>query len=174
MPRWRSRSISFFLDGGAFVELFFAVADGEFELGAAFFEVDGEGDEGGAFFLGGVFEALDFAFVDEELAGAEGFVVVDGGGLFVVVDVEVVEPELAVFDAGEGVVHLGEAAAEGFDLGAFEGDAALELGVDVVIVEGAAVFDARGEVGWFAGHPSTMIRGQACNAKTASIQSAAA
>jgi hypothetical protein len=49
------------------------------------------------------------------------------------------KPELAVLDPGVGVLQRRLAKSEGLDLGAFEGDAALEDFENVVVVPSAAV-----------------------------------
>ena len=137
-------SLFLFADGGAFVVALFAAGDAEFELGAAVLEIDGQGNQRGAALFALGFEAAEFAFVDEELSLAER--VVGDGGFFVGVDVAAVEDQFAAFDAGEGFGELAASQAEGFDLAAEQGQAAFDLGGDEIIVQGAAVGDARGEV----------------------------
>jgi len=132
----------FFPDGVALVVLLFAAGDADLDLDAAVFEVHRERDEGGALDRGGLLELFDFAAVGEEAAFAQGVVVELGGG-GVGVDVGAVEDELAVLDAGEGFLELAFSVAEAFDFAAEQRDAALELGLDVVFMEGAAVGDAR-------------------------------
>jgi len=131
--------------------LLFAAAYADLDLDAAVFEIEGEGDEGGALGLEGLFEFSDFALVGEESALAKRIVVELGGGC-VGVDVAAVEDELPFFDAGVGFLELSFAGAEAFDLAAHERDAAFELGLDEEFVERAAVGDARGHVGLGFGH----------------------
>src|SRR5687767_11555890 len=59
----------------------------------------------------------------------------------VFVDVGVVEEDLAVFDAGEGVGDLGFAGAQGFDFGAVQNDASFERVEDMVIAAGFGIGD---------------------------------
>ena len=54
--------------------------------------------------------------------------------------------QFAAFDAGEGFGQLAASQAEGFDLAAEQDQAAFDLGGDEIIVQGAAVGDARGEI----------------------------
>ncbi len=89
--------------------------------------------------------------MDEEFFFAEGFVA--DGGFFVGIDVAAMEDQLAVFDSGVGFGELASTPPEGFDLAAEEDDAAFDLVGDEILVERAAVGDARGEVvGGAVGH----------------------
>src|SRR5689334_22524063 len=86
-------AVLFFLaDGVALVVLLFAAGDADLDLDAAVLEVEGEGDEGEAPGLEGLFELADLALVGEEAARAEGFVIELGGG-GVGIDVAAVEHE---------------------------------------------------------------------------------
>ena len=105
-------------DGGAFVvlALAFGQGQGDFDLVAA--KIDAQGDEGVALFVNLAVEALDLVLVQEEFADAKGVVVaVVGKGVFA--DVHLVDEDLAVFDAGVGVLDVHAAKAHGLDLGAF-------------------------------------------------------
>jgi hypothetical protein len=85
----------FAFEGFAFVELGFAFADGEFDLGAAAgVEVDAQGHEGGAFGLELAGEAVDLFFVQEQAARAER-VHIESVAELVGGDVGVVQPALA-------------------------------------------------------------------------------
>ena len=135
----------FFLDRLAFVVLLFAAGEAEFEFGAAVFPINGEGDEGGAFVFGFVFDADEFAFVDEEFLFPQGFVA--DVGFFVGVDVALVQDEFAALNSRVAFGELGFAVAEAFDFAAEEDHAAFDLVGDEILMERAAVLNARGEIG---------------------------
>lgn len=141
-----------FADGVALVVLLFAFGDAEFDFGATVFEVNGEGDEGDAALFAFDFQLVNLAAVGEELTITARLVVVDDGGFGIGIDVTIVEDELTAGDGGVGFLELGFAVAEGFDFGAEEGDAALELVGDEIIVEGPAVVDPRREIVRSLGH----------------------
>src|SRR5581483_3793350 len=63
-----------FLDRFAFVVVLFAAGDADFDLGAAVFEVDGQGDERGAALLGGGFEFVDLPFMREKFSRSQRLV----------------------------------------------------------------------------------------------------
>jgi hypothetical protein len=119
--------------------LAFAKAEEDFEalLGV---EIALEGNEGFAGRGDFLVEASDFFLVDEEASEAFGFVVL-AVAFFVGGDVELVDPHLAIFDAGKGFVEAGLAGAEGFDFGALELDAGFEGFEDGVVAAGLAVVD---------------------------------
>ena len=127
-----------FLDVVAFVEFDFSFADAEGDFDFPVFPVEGEGKEGVAFDGGEAEEFADLGFVEEEFAGRFGLVAEDVG-LGVFVDVGVVEPDFVFFDAGEGVLNLGFASAEGFDFGTAEDDPGFEGVEDVVVAPGFVV-----------------------------------
>jgi len=56
-------------------------------------------------------------------------------------DVHVVQPEFAFFTAAEGVVDLGLAGADGFDLGPPQGDASFEFFVYEIVTQRLGVAD---------------------------------
>ena len=76
--------------------------------------------------LGFADELANFFLVNQELAGAQGGMI---GVIAMVVgaDVAVEEPEFAVFDQAVGVLKIGLARADGFDLGSGERDSGLEF-----------------------------------------------
>ena len=86
-------------DGAALVPLAASAGEAELDLGVASLEVELEGHDGEAALGGVAGEAVDFASVEEELAGALGVEVFLGGG-FVGGYMEVVEPGVAALDAG--------------------------------------------------------------------------
>ena len=65
--------------------------------------------------------------MEEKFAGAEGFVV-HGVAVREGADVGVEEEALAVLEEAVGVLEIGFAFADGFDLGAAEGDAGTRSG----------------------------------------------
>ena len=127
-----------FAFGGSLVPLLLAFGKGQFAFDAAVFEVELDGDQGVALLLGGDDELVDLAFVEEEFAGAEGVVVhrvAVGEGA----DVGVEEEGFAVFEEAVGVFEVGFAFADGFDLGAAEGDAGFYAVGEEVVEAGGAV-----------------------------------
>ncbi len=134
----------FSLDGFALVVTFLAAGDAQLDLGAAILEIDGQGNERGAALEGFGFEAPQLPFVNQQLLLAKGFVA--DGGLLVRVDMATVKDQLAVFDAGVGFGELASAQAKGFDFAAEQDQAAFQLGRDEILMERAAIGDARGEV----------------------------
>jgi hypothetical protein len=60
-------------------------------------------------------------------------------GAFVRLNVDIVEENLSAFDAGEGVVQIGESATDRFDFRAFQFDARLEALEDMKIVKRFAI-----------------------------------
>jgi hypothetical protein len=116
----------------AFVEVEFALADGEGDFDTAIFPVKGEGDNGVALDGTQAEEFADLGFVKEELADGLGLVIL-AIALGVFVNVDVIEINLIFFNTGEGVADLALAGAERFDFGAVEDDSGLE-GFENVIV----------------------------------------
>ena len=61
--------------------------------------------------------------------------------------------KLSTLDGGVRLLKLRFPIAQRFHLAALERNAALELGLDVIIVKRLAVLDSRGEIGFLvAGH----------------------
>jgi hypothetical protein len=127
-----------FLLGGAFVVLLLALGEGELAFDAAVAEVEADGDEGEALLAGGGFELAELLLVDEEFAGAEGFVV-HGVAMREGADVSVEEEEFAVFQNAVGVFEVGFAFSDGFDFGAAEGDAGFVFVGEEVVEAGGAI-----------------------------------
>lgn len=124
----------------AFVVLDFAFADGKGDFDFVVFPVEGKGHEGVAFDCGGFVEFANFGLVEEQFARGFGLVVLAiAKGVFV--DVGVVEEDLAILDAGEGVGDLGFAGAQGFDFCAVQNDAGFVRVQDVVIAAGFGIGD---------------------------------
>ena len=134
-----------FLDRCTLVEVLLAARHGEFHLGPAVFEIDRQGDQRGAAFLGGCFQLFNFPAMGQELSLGGGDVI-ERAGLLVGVDVQVVEDQLAALDAGERVVELRPAGTQALDLAANQHDAALQAGIDVVFVQCTAIVDPGREI----------------------------
>ena len=83
-------------------------------------------------------ELADLVLVQQQLAPAPG-VVVDVAAMAVRVDVDVVQPHLALLDAGVAVAQVGLALADALHLGAEQRDAGLEGLEHVVVVQRLAV-----------------------------------
>jgi hypothetical protein len=128
----------FFAQLAAAVPGFLATGDGDFAFGNAITEIDAKGDEGKALLLGFGDEFVDFAAVEEELAGAEGLVIPDAAGE-VAGNVAMEEPDFAVFDSGVGIAEVGVAIAEGFDLGAAEDEAGFHFVEEEVMERGGTI-----------------------------------
>jgi hypothetical protein len=116
----------------AFVELDFAFADREGDFHFAVFPIEGERKESVAFHGGVAEELANFGFVKKEFA-RRFWIVVQQVAVAVFVDVRVVEEDLVIIDAREGVADLAFAGAEGLDLGALEDDSRL-VGLDDVVI----------------------------------------
>ena len=121
-----------FLEVFAFVELGFALAHRQRDFDLAVLPVERERHEGVALDGRQAEQFADFGFVQQEFAGGLGLVVLQVAvGVFV--DVGVVEADLAIFDAGEGVADLAFAGAQRLDLGAVQDDPGLEGLQDVIV-----------------------------------------
>jgi hypothetical protein len=60
-------------------------------------------------------------------------------GLFISLDVHVIEPDLASFDTGKGVANIQLAEADGFNLAASEFDASFISFKDMIVPESFAI-----------------------------------
>src|SRR5579884_3962964 len=116
-----------------------APGQGEGDLGPAVLEVEGEGDEGQRLLLGTTGQLVDLPAVQEQLAGPVRIVAAETLGEGVGGDMDPVQPHLAVLDPGVGIPQRHQPVAEGLDLAALQGDAALDGLEDVVVVAGLAV-----------------------------------
>ena len=119
----------------ALVVLLFALADGDGDFDLAVLPVEGEGDEGVAL-DGGLAEQLaNFVLVQKQAASGLGLVILhvaEG----VLIDVGIVQPDLIVLDAREGVTELPLAGAKRLHLSALEDDASLVGFEDMVVAAG--------------------------------------
>lgn len=131
-------AIDLFLKIFAFIVVFFAAAESDFDFDEAIFEVEAQGNDGAPAGLDGLLPLTDFAFMEEEFARAVG-VVVGGIAEGVLGDMGVVKDGTLLIDADEGVVDLGEALADGFDLGAAQGDACFEGVIDKIVTVCAGI-----------------------------------
>ena len=124
--------------GGALVPVLLAFGEGDFALDAAVLEIKFDGDECVAFLLRQTLEFFDLFFVEQEFAGAQGFVV-HGVAVGERSDVGVEQEGLAILEEAVGVFEIGFAFADGLDLGTTEGDATLEAVGEEVVEAGGAV-----------------------------------
>ena len=114
-----------FLVGGAaalgftLVPKLLALGEGEFKLHFTVFEVHPGGDQGEAFLLGFADEPAKFLAVDKQFASAKRSMIKDVAVL-VGPDVCIQKPEFAVLEQAVGVLEIGAAGADGFDLGSGE------------------------------------------------------
>ena len=119
--------------GFALVPLLFAAGDGEFDFHFAAFEVHARGNQRQAALLSLAEQFADFFAVREQFSRAKrGMVRVTA--VLVGADVAVQEPELSVLDQAIGVLEIGLAGADGFDLGAGENDSDLEFIEQEIVV----------------------------------------
>src|SRR5262249_32856405 len=101
-------------------------------------KVDREGNQRQPLLLGGGRELAEFPFLQQQLARPPRLVVLDVG-LRILGDVAAEEPQLAVADAGVGLVERALVVPQALDFGPLEDDAALELVENVVFVRRLAV-----------------------------------
>lgn len=105
-----------FFDGLPLVVRFFTLGEGDLQFGdASVGEVKAVGNDGHSFFLDAAFQFFEFAAVEENLAGATGFVV-GVGPVLVFGDVHAFDIELAILKIAVGVAQVGIALANRFDL----------------------------------------------------------
>jgi hypothetical protein len=124
--------------GGSLVPVLFALGEGYFALDAAVAEIKLHRDERVALLGRQSFKFLDLSFVQQELSGSQGLVV-HGVAVGERADVGVEEETLTVLEEAVRVLEVGLAFADGFDLGAAQGDAALKAVGEEVVEAGRAV-----------------------------------
>ena len=139
-------------DGLALVALAAAATHTDFHLHARALPVGAQHRQGQTLLLGLLPELENLALVEQQAAGAARFVLGEGAGLLVGLDVEIVEPDLAALDAGKGVADILTPLVNGFDLAAAEFDACLQTLEDLEIatrfaVGGDVSVGAHGRVG---------------------------
>jgi hypothetical protein len=114
--------------------LLLPLAQCEGHLGPAVLEVELERHQGQAALLDGADQLLDLAPVKEELAGADGVMIV-AVALLVRSDVHAFEKYLTVLYPGVGFADRGLSVPEGLHLGPREHDAGLP-GLEYMVVMG--------------------------------------
>jgi hypothetical protein len=124
--------------GGALVPVLLAFGESELAFDATVFEVELDRYERVALLAGGDFELGDFGFVEKELAGAKRLVV-HGVPVREGADVGVEQEGFAVFEQTVGVLEVGFAFADGFDLGAAQRNAGFDAVGEEVVEAGGAV-----------------------------------
>ena len=115
-----------------------SLAHAEFHLHARILPVEPQRDQRMALDLHLAGELLDLLPMHEELAHLLRLML--GVARFRIrLDVEVVQPHLALLDFREGIPHIRESRADGFHLGALQHDASLVPCEDVKIAQRLAV-----------------------------------
>ena len=113
----------------------------EFDLRkASFGEIDTEGDERQSLLLRLAEKLIDLLAVEEQLPGAEGFVIHDVA-VAVGTDVAMVEKDLPFSHAGVTVLQIHTPISQGLDLRTLEHDTRLELLFYEIVVVGLAISD---------------------------------
>ena len=122
-----------FFDRFAFVVQFLGFGEGELYFGSASFEINFEGDQVVAFFLGLADQFGDFTLVEEQFPFSHGVVAELAGGR-VGIDMKIVEPNFSPLDRGITIHQVGFAFAQGFHLGSAQDHSRLDRVFDEVIV----------------------------------------
>ncbi len=107
-PRFFVRGPAAF--GFAFVPELFSFGQRQFNFYFAILEVHSDGNQRQPFLLGFADQLADFFFVHEQLAGAQGGVVVNVA-MLVGADMGIQQPEFAIFYQAVRIFQIGEAAA---------------------------------------------------------------
>ncbi len=128
----------FFLDGFAFVDQFFTLADAKHNFGATLFQVNLYRNAGKIFSLSGLLDALYFLFVQKQFAFSERLVVRDVAE-GIEGDFHLTKPRFPVIDANVGFGEIATFRAQGLDFRAFEADPALDFFQDLLVVIRLAV-----------------------------------
>src|ERR1035441_8004315 len=132
----------------AFVMQLLALGDSDFALDAAVFQVNLDRDQGQPLFPRNGQQLVDFPPVEQQLAIADGRVVL-AVAVRVLADMGVEQPGFVAQDAGVGFLELDFAVLGGLHLGAGEHHAALEALQQEIVVEGLPVIAEDLESGVF-------------------------
>ena len=122
----------------AAVPRFFTLRQSDFDLGDTFAKINAQGDNGQTFCVGTSRPFVNFAFVQEEFAVAEGFMVPGATGK-ILGDMGVHEIGPAGLEVHEGIANVGLALAQGLHFGAMENEAGLHPFEDVIVVRSGAI-----------------------------------
>ena len=114
------------------VEVGLPFAHCQLDLHLAVLPIEREGNEGVSLDVANGEELLDFGAVEQELPLSLRRVVMDVA-MGILVDVRVMEPDLVILHAGEGVGDLTASLAQGLDLGSVQDNAGLEGVEDMVV-----------------------------------------
>ena len=116
----------------------FPLSDTDFDFHPAVLPVEPERDEGLALDRAGRKQLGNFRLVEQEFAAAFWFVL-GMAGAFVRLNIRVVEVNLVILDPRKGVVEIGKAGPDGFNLRSLQFDASLYLFENLIVVERAAI-----------------------------------
>ena len=122
----------------AAVPQFFALSQGDFDLGDTVTEINPQGNDGQTFGIGTAGEFMDFAAMQEEFAFTEGLVI-PRAARHVLSDVGINEEGAGRLEVNVSITNIGFSFAKSFHLGAVQHEAGFELLKYVVIVGGGTV-----------------------------------
>src|SRR6476620_10449458 len=119
---------------------FTSFAQGEFDLGdPPLVEIHSQGNERQSLFPGAADELVEFAFVDQQLAGTLRFMIPEGR-LRILGDVASDQPQDAPFYPTVGLIELTLAIAQALDFAPLEHEAAFHRVENLVLVPRLAIF----------------------------------
>jgi len=110
----------------------------DFDFHTAVLPVEPEGDKRLTLDRTGRKQFGDLRLVEKELAAALWFVL-RMTGAFVRLNIGVVEVNLVVLDSGKGVIEVGKAGPDRFDLGSLQRDSGLYLFENLIVMERASI-----------------------------------
>jgi hypothetical protein len=110
----------------------------DFDLHTAVLPVEPERDKRLALDCAGRKQFGDLRLMEQELAATLWFVL-RMTGTFVRLNIRVVEVNLVILDSGKGVVEVGKAGPDRFDLGPLQRDASLYLFENLIVMERASI-----------------------------------
>jgi hypothetical protein len=110
----------------------------DFDFHMAVLPVEPEGDKRLALDRASRKQFGNLRLVEEEFAAALWFVL-RMTGAFVRLNIRVIEVNLIILDSGKGVVEVGEASPDRFDLGSLQRDAGFYLFENLIVMERASI-----------------------------------
>ena len=116
-----------------------ALRHADFDFAPGVLPVEGEGDDGVAFAVDAAVKVIEFALVEQQLAGAGRVADGVGGGHRQRREVGAEQEGFAVLEDDVAVADVGFTCAQGFDFPALQGEASFELLFDEVLVTGAFI-----------------------------------